>query len=112
MTALTVVGVACSAAGVIIFGLKIQDSSELSLRWCLPVCAAGSGMGFVAFVIFLISVLNRPKFKHAGHFVSGFYADPDRDRMYVVENIEMKQRAANHPIEGQGHANPAVIGSY
>ncbi|KAK3712670.1 hypothetical protein RRG08_058572 [Elysia crispata] len=114
MTTITIVGVASSGAGVIIFGIRIADSSQLSLRWCLPVCAAGSGLGFIAFIIFLIAVLNRPKFKHDRHFVSGFYVDPDRDRMYVVENIEMKE--ANNPRHGNpagaGHVNEAVVGEY
>ncbi|RUS77102.1 hypothetical protein EGW08_015139 [Elysia chlorotica] len=88
MTAFTFLGAATNIAGLIIFGIEIETTSNLSHNWCLPVCAAGGLLGFLAFIIFLVACLNRPKFVHEQHFLSGFYADPDKNRMYVVENVE------------------------
>ncbi|KAK3712672.1 hypothetical protein RRG08_058574 [Elysia crispata] len=88
MSVFTFLGTACNLTGVIIFGIQIEDKSELSLRWCLPTCAAGGVLGFGAFIVFFISFLNRPKFEPEQHFLSGFYADPDKNRMYVVQNVD------------------------
>ena len=101
----------CNIVGVIIFGIEIEDNSSLSLRWCLPVCAIGGVLGFISFIIFVAAVCKRPKFEPEQHFLSGFYVDPVKNRMYVVESDEqpVDVNTQNGSTIGPAQVNPVVV---
>lgn len=107
MTLLTLLGVVTNAIGVVIFALNVYDSPTEDIGWCVWTCAAGGVFGVIAFIVFFVSTCNRPKFAPHRHFVSGFYVDPDRNRMYVVENVEPIDRKYGSAVT-VGHVNPAM----
>lgn len=110
MACLTLLGAVCNIIGVIIFGVEIEDSSELSVRWCLPVCAAGGCVGFLAFFAYFVAALSRPNFNQDQHYLSGFYVDPYKNRMYVVESteppVDMEAVQSNGGTVSPGQVNP------
>ncbi|XP_005105741.1 uncharacterized protein LOC101851598 [Aplysia californica] len=108
MTVLTFLGAVCNIIGVIIFGIKVGETSEFGVGWCLIVCAVAAAFGIAAFFVFLIATCNRPKFAPERHFVSGFYVDPDRNRMYVVENVEPIKEPIVDDVVHVSHVNPAL----
>ncbi|XP_059141840.1 uncharacterized protein LOC131929578 [Physella acuta] len=107
MTVLTILGAITNLIGVIIFGAKIGENSAWRASWSLILCVIACGLGIVAFVFLLIACCKKPpKFIVASHFHSAFYVDPDRNRMYVVEDVEQVKNGTI--IGGIGQINPVL----
>ncbi|KAK7104105.1 uncharacterized protein [Littorina saxatilis] len=81
-------GTLCNIAGVVIYGIQIGSNDTWKLGWCLIVCIIGGGLGLIAFIILLIATINKPTFTPEKYFLSGFYVEQDRNRLYVVETDE------------------------
>ncbi|GFR67411.1 hypothetical protein ElyMa_005581700 [Elysia marginata] len=113
MACFTFLGAACNIIGVVIFGIEVEESSDLSLRWCLPMCAVAGCIGLLAFIAYFLAVLKRPKFEHQQHFLSGFYVDPYKNRMYVVETTDPPADVAvvqpNDGVISPEQVNPAMV---
>lgn len=88
MTFMVLCGTICNIAGVIVFGVQIGSNEYWKVGWCLIVCIIGGGLGLIAFIVLLIATINKPVFMPDKYFTSGFYVDPDRNRLYAVESDE------------------------
>ncbi|KAK6182978.1 hypothetical protein SNE40_010538 [Patella caerulea] len=98
------VGSICNIIGAIIYGIQIATDDVMRLGWCLIICIIGGGLGFVSFIILLIATFNRPDFSIDRHYPSGFYVDPDRNKLYAVgvindnfETLSVKSAQSNPP---------------
>nr|KAG5696988.1 hypothetical protein BaRGS_008450 [Batillaria attramentaria] len=127
MTLFVLLGTISNIAGVVVFGVQIGSVDGWTFDWCLIVCIIGGALGLIAFIILLIATINKPEFKPDKYFSSGFYVDPDRNRLYAVESDEPvkvvypppsepttpKQLQLQVPPQGEvvhvGQVNPAMV---
>ncbi|PVD26296.1 hypothetical protein C0Q70_13967 [Pomacea canaliculata] len=80
----------CNIIGVIIYGVHIGSNETWRIGWCLIVCIIGGAFGLISFIIFLIATINKPNYTPEQYLLSGsgFFVDPDRNRLYVVQTEE------------------------
>lgn len=97
----------CNIIAIIVFAVKINEKSW-DAEWCIIVDSVAAGVGIIATFILLISIFNKPKFELQRHFLSGFYVDPDRNRMYVVENVEEPVKQPPSSVD-HGQINPVLV---
>ncbi|ESO82998.1 hypothetical protein LOTGIDRAFT_236912 [Lottia gigantea] len=100
------VGAICNVIGAIIFGVQI-GTNDWQLGWCLIVCIVGGALGFVSFVVMAIATFNRPDFAIERHYPSGFYVDPYKNKLYVVENIDRYETLSEKSDSSPMGINPS-----
>ncbi|XP_076441625.1 uncharacterized protein LOC143280814 [Babylonia areolata] len=120
MTLFVFLGTLSNIAGVVVYGVQIGSDDSWKLGWCLIVCVIGGALGLVSAIILLIATINRPEFAAEKYFASGFFVDPDRNQLYVVETDEpvkvvyapseppVSARPPLTPVVDAGHVNPAL----
>ncbi|XP_041353577.1 uncharacterized protein LOC121371619 [Gigantopelta aegis] len=101
MTVCSLLAVLCNAIGVAIYGVEIGKSDELKVSWCLIVSIIGAGFDLIGFLILLIATINKPVFRPDKYYPSGFYVDPDHNKLYAVDILEKdggKSTGRDNPV--------------
>ena len=86
--------------------LKVMDTDDYSLGWCVYTCLVSCGLGFIAAIFLMVATCRKPNFPQKRTYFD-LYVDPDKNQLYVVEAMETS-KPNTIPIQYQymSQANP------